>query len=131
MKYIVHHRYKGKTFGGNVNLPAGTECELKGETVCYNGIPICAPKSRIAHQYFTQNEDGNGMERGKLICAITNRLEKRDTHYQERWDKVWENELCRKYKRTEAADFWLWNHEFFNAPTEDLQYIARLVGAKN
>lgn len=25
-------------------------------------------------------------------------------------------------------DYWLWNHEFYNAPIEDLRYIAKLVG---
>ena len=72
------------------------------------------------------------MERGRLTQAIIKCLELKeyDTTYQERWDKVWADPVCQKYKRSDFADHWLWNYEFYNAPLFDLQYIAKLVGAK-
>ena len=84
--------------------------------------------SENAHQHFARNDDGKGMERGQLIRAIMGRLQKRDNEYQARWDKVWDDSLCQKYKRTEHQD-WIWNHGFYNASMDDLEHIAELVGA--
>ena len=130
MNYIVHTRFKGNALCGEVNLPAMTECTLEESTICYEGHLLCYVKSDNAHKHFARNDDGNGMERGKLTQAIQQRLAKRDAQHQARWDKVWEDSACQKYKRTDHADFWLWSHEFFNAPIEDLRHIADLVGAK-
>ena len=70
------------------------------------------------------------MQRGNLVRAIKNTLERRDANYQNRWNKVWEDALCQKYKKPEHEDYWLWNHDFYNADIEDLKYIANLIGAK-
>ena len=51
--------------------------------------------------------------------AIKNTLERRDSNYQNRWDKVWEDTLCQKYKKAGHEDYWLWNHDFYNADIED------------
>ena len=32
---------------------------------------------------------------------------------------------CR-YRRADHADFWVWSHDFFEAPVEDLRHIAGL-----
>lgn len=47
-----------------------------------------------------------------------------------RWDKVWENSLCQRYRRPDHEDHWIWSYDFFNAPICDLQQIAALIGAK-
>lgn len=130
MKYIVHKRFRDKAICGDVNLPAMTVCECDGAIIRHNGNDICFAMSENAHQFFAINDDGMGMERGKLTQAIQKALAKRDDDYQKRWDKVWDDELCREYKRTEYEDFWLWNHNFFNADIDTLRYIATLVGAK-
>ena len=130
MKYIVHKRFKSKAICGYVNLPALTECEcVDGRIVC-NGKIICNERSENAHQYFSQNEDGLGMVRGKLTQSIQRTLSKRDANYQNRWDKVWSDEVCQKYKREDYEDFWLWNHDFYQADIDVLRHIAKLVGAK-
>ena len=64
------------------------------------------------------------------MTSIKAKLEKRDAGYQARWDKVWDDDLCQKYRRPEHEDWWLWNHAFFNAPIPDLRHIAGLVGAR-
>ena len=130
MSYIAYKRAKFIGITGEVNLPYNTPvyCE-KGYLFTPNTV-ICTDHSQNAYDYFARNDDGNGLERGKLTQAIRKRLAKRDKTYQDRWDKVWEDKLCQKYKRTEYADYWLWNHEFYNAPIEDLRYIASLVGVK-
>jgi hypothetical protein len=98
--------------------------------ITYDNKPVCVLTSQNAHEYFARNDDEQGVFRGKLTSAIVAKLSKRDGEHQKRWDKVWEDTRCHKYKRPEHADHWLWNHDFFNAPIEDLVYIANLIGIK-
>lgn len=128
MKYIVHRRFKSKGLCGDVNLPALTECYTVDNIIVCRDKPICFVDSENAHQYFALNDDGMGMERGKLTQAIQKTLAKRDDHYQERWDKIWDDTVCQMYKRKEYADYWLWSHEWYNADIPTLRYIAKLVG---
>ena len=130
MKYVVHRRFKDKAICGNVNLPAMTVCEENNEYIFYDGNMLCAATSENAHQFFARDDDGAGMLRGKLTQAIQKTLAKRDANYQSRWDKVWDDPICQPYKRIEDDNFWLWNHDFFNANIDTLQHIARLIGVK-
>lgn len=130
MKYIVYRRFKGKAICGDVNLPAMTVCEENNGYIFYDGKMICVATSENAHQFFARDDDGAGMLRGKLIQAIQKTLAKRDANYQNRWDKVWDDPACQPYKRIEDDDFWLWNHNFFNANIDTLRHIARLIGTK-
>ena len=91
---------------------------------------MCATTSRNAHLYLARNDDGRGLERGALTTAITKRLEKRDKGYQDRWDLVWEDETSQKYRHPDHEDHFLWGHAFYEAPVEDLQHIADLIGAR-
>lgn len=129
MKYITHRRFKGKAICGDVNIPAMTECETQNEYIVLDGKIICTVFSENAHLYFASNDDGRGMLRGTLTRKIVKALLNNDKDYQARWDKVWEDKLCQRYKRTEHSDHWLWNHSFYNADVNDLKYIAHLVGA--
>lgn len=118
-----------------MNLRATTECESIDNVICLDGKELCVTTSQNAHDYFARNDDGQGMLRGTLTQNIMKALHtdndpRTDTVYQAKWDKVWDDALCQQYKRIEYADFWLWNHDFYNAPIEDLRYIAKLVGAK-
>lgn len=127
MQYITHRRFKGMSLCGEVNIPAMSECTLISKIIAYNGKAICYAGSENAHQYFACNDDGNGMERGELTQKIMKRLSKRDADYQVRWDKVWADETCQKYRRSDYSDYWLWNHDFYNADINDLRHIAELV----
>ena len=130
MRYIVHKRFKGKAICGDVNLPAMTICECDGTIIRHKGNDICVVKSENAHQFFAIDEDGMGIERGRLTQAIQKTLVERDNNYQKRWDKVWDDVVCQPYKDEDHDDCWLWNHAFFNADIDVLIHIAKLVGAK-
>ena len=130
MNYIVTKRAKFDSISGPINLPDGTEVEEKDGVLYHEGNPLCFATSQNAYDHFTRNDDGQGTERGKLTQAIIQTLSKRDKDHQARWDKVWEDELCQKYKRLEHADYWLWNHEFYNAPIADIHHIAAIINAK-
>ena len=71
--------------------------------------------------------------RRQLIDGIFNALNRSKQSiesYNERWDKVWNDVTCLKYKREEYDDHWLWNYDFYNAEIDMLRYIAKLVDAK-
>ncbi len=130
MKYIAHRRFKGKAICGDVNIPALTEMEDEDGAIFCGVDLLCYDTSENAHQFFARNDDGNGVLRGKLTQAIQKRLASRDKQYQERWNRVWNDPTCQRYKRPDHEDHWLWTHEFFNADINALRHIASLVGAK-
>lgn len=125
--YFARKRAKIQAACGPVNIPYGTALDVKGPFICWGEKAICYPTSQDAFDYFSQNDDGRGRERGELVGAILSKLQKRNNGYQSRWGRVWEDPLCRKYKRPEHEDFWIWNYDFYNAPVEDLRYILKLV----
>ena len=122
-EYIVTKRFKNKAICGDVNLPYGTECNLIDNYICCDKGVICLTTSQNAYDYFSRNDDGNGLERGELVNKIKSVLgDPNDKKHQDRWDKLWDDKSLYKYKR-EIEDYWLWNFSFYNAPIEDLQYI--------
>jgi len=130
MQYIAARRARFDGISGRVNLKYGTALEAVDGFLTYNGLRVCAVTSQNSHDYFARNDDGNGLERGRLTASVVARLSKRDREYQTRWDRIWADPLCQKYKREDSTDFWLWNHAFFEAPLEDLRHIARLAGVR-
>lgn len=66
MKYITCKHYDRH----GVIIHKGAECDEVDGVIVYKGKQICSVKSRVAHQYFANNDDGNGMERWKLAMAI-------------------------------------------------------------
>ena len=125
--YIVKKRARFTGVSGDVNIPYGTHVEAQNGCLLWNGEPVCAVNSQSGIDHFAQNDDGHGEERGKLTTEIISTLVKRNKNYQARWNKVWEDQLCQKYRMTEHEDYWLWNCEFYAAPIEDLQYIKKLI----
>lgn len=131
--YMARKRAKILAACGPVNIPYGTALEVKGPFICWGEKGICYPTSQLAYDYFSQNDDGRGKERGELVSAILLLLKKNpnkpDPHYQERWNRIWNDPFCQRFKRPEHEDHWIWNHDFYNAQVEDLQYIFRLINA--
>ena len=128
MRYIVTRRFRGKAICGGVNLPYGTTCEEHdGILVLEDGRRLCAVTSQNAYDYFSRDDDGNGLERGKLVHDIMCTLERRDAKYQSRWDRLWADEGANKLRRTEHEDYWLWSYAFYNADVNELRRIRRLL----
>jgi len=128
--YVAKRRAKFDGISGAVNIPYGTHLENQNGFLMLDGKPVCAATSQNGLDYFAQNDDNQWMERGKLTIGIISTLAKHDRNYQTRWNKVWADDICQRYRRKEHKDFWLWNHDFYNAPLLDLPYIAKLVGVK-
>lgn len=128
--YITVKRAKLNTISGSVNIPYGTKLQANDKVIMFNGKPLCAVFSQSAYDYFAHNDDGQGLVRGKLVQSILSTLRKHDNLHQKRWDKIWDDTRCQKYKSSDRDDYWLWNHDFYNAEIDDLKYIANLIGAK-
>ena len=128
MDYICFNRFKKKALCGEVNIPYGTKLDETNNVISYCGKPICYTKSQNAYDYFARNDDGKGLERGKLTAEIIKLLNNRkDGKYQDRWDRIWGDLSLLKYKRPEHDDYWLWNFDFFNASIEELNRIKSMI----
>lgn len=127
-KYIARRRARFRDMGGrDVNIPYGTELEAKGGVLYWEDKPLCFAQSQNARDYFSQDDDGCGEERGKLVTEILNLLAKQDAKHQARWDKVWEDAACQRMRNPEHEDFWVWTIDFYEATTFDLWHIKRLI----
>ena len=132
MRYIVTNRFKGQAICGAVNLPYGTTCETQdGYLILDDGRRLCAVTSQNAYDYFSRDDDGHGLERGKLVQDIRRTLERRDAKHQARWDALWADEVANRLRRKDSPDFWIWSFDFYNADIPDLKHIANLIGIKN
>lgn len=127
--YLCRKRARFDGISGQVNIPYGTALICQDGFLMHQNKPLCGITSQNAYDFFSQNDDGMGRERGDLVGRILSKLQKRDVWYQARWNKVWEDSRCQKYKRPEHEDHWIWNFDFYNGPVEDLRYIAGLIGA--
>ena len=128
--YVVIKKFVGQAICGNIALKEGTLLNAsRGFLLCERG-PVCAVTSQNAYDYFAQNDDGQGERRGFLTQDILKRLRKLKKQKERSdiiWGKIWEDEICLKYKRVEHDDHWLWNYDFYNAEIADLEYIRNLV----
>ena len=128
MDYICFNRFKQNALCGKVNIPYGTKLDEANNVISYCGSPICYTKSQNAYDYFARNDDGKGLERGKLTAEIIKLLNNRkDGKYQDRWDRIWGDLSLLKYKRPEHEDRWLWNHDFYCASVEELEHIKKMI----
>ena len=127
MDYICFNRFKKKALCGEVNIPYGTKLDEANNIIRYRGNPICYTTSQNAYDYFARNDDGKGLERGKLTAEIIKLLNCKDGKHLNRWDRIWGDLSLLKYKRPEHPDHWLWNHDFFNASIEELNRIKSMI----
>lgn len=125
--YIVKRRARFNAICGPVNIPYGTKIEAINGFLFFGDNMLCTTSCQNSLDFFSQNDDGMGEERGRLTISITSKLEKRDRNYQSRWNKVWRDKLCEQYRRKDHEDYWLWSKAFFDAPISDLRYIENLI----
>ena len=128
MRYIVTRRFRGEAICGAVNLPYGTTCETQdGYLILDDGRLLCTVTSQNAYDHFSRDDDGLGKERGKLVKDIRRTLERRDAKHQARWDKLWADAGANRLRRADHDDFWVWNHDFYNADVNELRRIRLLL----
>lgn len=134
--YIVKKRARFDSISGPINLPYGSRVEgIDGFLCDLRGNRICSAMSQNAYDYFAQDDDHMGVIRGGLIDDIFSILSSSPSDSEgkfderlKKWEIIWKDPVCLKYKRPEHEDFWVWNFEFFNAPISDLKYILKIIG---
>ena len=132
MKYITWKRFRRNGINGaHFNLPWGTELEKKDDGILYHeGKPVAVARSFASHEHFARNDDGEGIRRGELSSAIIKALGGNTRETTPEWEAVFDDPVCQNLRRKEHEDYWLWDDSFFQAPIEDLEHIAGLVGLK-
>lgn len=126
-RFIARRRARFDGIDGKVNIPYGTALTCQDGFLTHENQRVCAVGSQNALDYFSQDDDGSGQQRGKLVDSIQRTLARRDADYQTRWDKVWASTLCQQYRRLDLEYYWLWAATFYDAPLCDLMAIAALV----
>ena len=90
--YVCRKRARFKAICGQVNIPYGTTLNGQGGFLILNDLPVCSATSQNAYDFFTQNDDGMGQERGELLNRIIPKLEKRERIRNERyWELLGED----------------------------------------
>ena len=132
MKYIVFRDYKGKTSSSAiVDLPVGSQFDTIGFFIAKDNAAICRLDSQVANMYFANNDDGNGLERGKLTYYIAYEYPYSSVNRFADNDKL-------NFVNQKAIDFiqqnyphflkdpnaLLFNQDFFNADIQTLRTIA-------
>lgn len=132
MKYIVAKRFKRKAIDGDFNLPYGTEVDVHDGYLWYENKRVCADHSAVMREHFVKNDDGLGLRRFEIAHAIIDAMLMREgetkEEWQKRWDVLWDDAVCNKYRKDKSETTFLWSIEFYNAPLLDLYHIAVLAG---
>lgn len=130
MKYITHNRFKQLAACGEpLNIPYGTELETAGNfIVSPEGKPICCTTSENAKMHFARNDDGQGLERGKLTWAIaySRRVRTGQSGRQQRFTEQEIKLLEDKWAHflRQDVEVILFNENFFAAAVNELQQLA-------
>lgn len=132
MKYVTHHRFKELALcGKQLNIPYGTELECTGKVlITSEGKAVCYRRSENAKQHFARNDDGKGLERGRLTYAIAYSFRDAGNGYRfsEEEAKIlaqdWEHFL------QPECDVIRFNDNFFSAEPEEIQKLADALNIK-
>lgn len=127
MKYITHHKFKGKTLSDSnqlITLDVGTPLECVNDALKYEGDTICLVHSYVSKQHFARDDDGRGLERGALTYKIAF-----EPRMVEGGFRFTENErlfLCKKYPHWLKSKICtvLFNDDFFAADVDELKEFA-------
>ena len=125
MDYITHRRFKQRAICGSLNLRYGTKVEEQDGLLWMDDVkPICFATSENAKLFFARNDDGMGLERGKLTYAIAYGKRKGRKGY--RFNEAERNLLTEKYSHwlRQDVDTILFNDAFFAAPVDELRELA-------
>lgn len=127
-KYVVYKPFQ--IFKGGV-LPIGTavSCDDDGKAY-YEGYFICLIHSVHSQECLVGDDDGRGMERGKLIEDIE-KLVQGEQDLSLRTDRItalWEDDTAKKYVRyNDPSNPWLWDDSYFCADIDDLEHIKSII----
>ena len=128
MKYICHKKFDKMTVcGEHMTFKKNAQLEVIGKFIAYGKKAICATTSEDAYMFFARNDDGKGIERGKLTYAIAyaKRHPNKDNGFRFTPSEIEMLETEYGQYLRKDTDTIIFNHDFFNADIEDLREIAK------
>ncbi len=132
MEYIVHRRFRERGADGTLlNIPYGTKFETIGDFIATpDGRAICFTSSEVAQQYFARNDDGQGLERGKLTYAIAYAPRRAGKGFRFTDEEIVMLETHWSRFLRDDVDTILFNEDFFNAQVPELAMLAAALNIK-
>ncbi|MBO5501389.1 MAG: hypothetical protein J6J43_03530 [Oscillospiraceae bacterium] len=136
MIYVTHNRFKElAACGETLNIPYGTELKTAGQfIITKEGKPVCFATSENAKKHFARNDDGMGLERGKLTWAIaySQRVRKGENGRVQRFTDQEIELLEREWAHflRQDVEVILFNEDFFAAEVPELQKLADALHIK-
>lgn len=133
-KYINICRVKAEDMiCGYVNLPYGTECYSSYNGMLYfikDGEPkvLCSATSERGYQWFAYNEDGQGIERKRIINECIDIMAKMPDK-DEKFGAFLYDAIAMKYKKNpNDMTEWSWDRaKVHTAPIADLEHIRGML----
>lgn len=130
MTYTTFRRYRTDhaVCGHQLNLPYGTQVHTPDGTtsdmlLTERGQAICLARSHDGVRHFARDDDGHGLERGKLTYAIAH-APRGDGPFRFTNDE--REMLSRDYAHwLKPLDVILFNDDFYRADIDDLRELAR------
>lgn len=140
MIYICHNDFSGNSLSGPVEIPRAAILQEENGILYYKSQPVCLTASQAGKDHFARNNDGRGLERGRLTGEIVNlkpsvpvpAVPDRDEGAQE-WESYWEeyrrmsarrSEKCRDYANPSGIGFTL---KFYTESVPVLQEIRNYI----
>lgn len=132
MEYIVHRRCREMGAAGQqLNLSYGSVFHTIGSFIATpEGMAICFETSDTAHRYFARNDDGQGLQRGRLTYAVAWSDRVRLVNGRRQRFTAEEIEMLeRDWGRFLVPDVpvLLFNHSFFIAEIDELEQLAHAL----
>ena len=131
-RYLVYKPFT-KHFGLNKEktYPVGTVFININDRICYENRLMCYRDSAKANECLVGDDDGCGMERGKLLDEIALLIlgEKDKEMRYSKIMRLWKDPVAMKYSRMSDPDTepFLWTAEIRTAPLDDLKSIIQLL----
>lgn len=133
MQYVCHQRYRKKgACGRKYFFKPGDALESIGPFISKDNREVCSRKSDDAFRHFARNDDGLGMERGRLSyhIAYAERHPNKNDGYRFTPEEI--EMLERDYPQylVPGIDVILFNADFFNAEISVLKEIKNKLEVK-
>lgn len=123
--YINRIRLKGDFFiDGHFNLPRYTSFRGADGYILHGDRIVCRTHSKVAWDYFTQNDDGDGVERSEFLQNWFKRV---DNFTTEQWEPLESDLIFQKYMFYPVEEKWLYTDDFYNAPLADLKHFEHYL----
>ncbi len=126
-----HTRYSGKDMNGeDILIMRGQGLERSDDILYYGNKPVCIYRSLIGKMYFARNDNGLGLERGKLTYAMA--YAPRIRYSGERQQRFTDEEIeilqtkWPEYLKPDT-DMLLFNDSFFEETPDVLKQIATSI----